>query len=323
MKISPICWVCLRKHIPYQEIKLSKATQGLPALEARLNFLARRLYSRSWKMVGWLFWGDNQRNKGPALESQACCPISPQRDGEKGLGGLAGPAVLPLAPAPAWGQHVLLAFQEGCKEAAVAVPSSLLCFAYNQLGNAETLLCWCMIAERCSHSSQRIRAVRKSCQGAANPYNYYFFFKLQHVILNCSMLSSPCESCTTTLPLCSCACHSLDGEVSLAGLGTSLGCFTLGFRERFPCRTCVIWHNAPAACEAATCALGHLMASPNAPKTLGQAGPALPSQPASKPMGLAGGCSCWGLPTGGKWGGSALPCAVDLHVPLRSGLGCN
>lgn len=52
-------------------------------------------------------------------------------------------------------------------------PSSLLCFADNQLGNAETLLCWSIVAEHCSRSSQRIRAVRKSCQRAANPYNFF------------------------------------------------------------------------------------------------------------------------------------------------------
>ena len=94
----------------------------------------------------------------------------------------------------------------------------MLCFADNQLGNAETLLCWSIFTEHFSRSSQRIRAIRKSCQRAANPYNYCFF-RLQHVILNCSMLSSPRESCTTILPLCSCACHSLvqGGVTSWAG----------------------------------------------------------------------------------------------------------
>jgi len=198
------------------------------------------------------------------------------------------------------------------------VPSCSLCFAYSQLGSAETLLCRCMITEHCSHSSQRIKAVRKSCQRAANPYNY-IFFKLQHVILNRSMLSFPCESCTTIPPLCSPACCRLDGELSLAGLGTSLGCFTSGFGGHFPCRICVIWQNAPAACAAATHALGHLMASPSAPQTLGQAGPALPRQATPQPMGLARGCSLWGLSTGGKWGGSALPHAVGLHIPPRAG----
>lgn len=134
--------------------------------------------------------------------SQACCPISPRAMERRDRGLL---PVQQLLPAPAWDQHGLSRRAAGRP----VVPSSSLCFAYNQLGNTEALLCWSTIAEHCSRSSQRIRAVRKSCQRAANPYIFFFFFKLQPVILNCSMLSSPCESCTTILPLSSHACHGI------------------------------------------------------------------------------------------------------------------
>lgn len=128
------------------------------------------------------------------------------------------------------------------------------------------------------------------------------------------MLSSPCESFTTLLPLCPCACHSLDGEVSLNGLGTSLLCFTPSFREHFPHGTCVTWHNT-----AATYAVGHLMASPGAPQTQSQCYSArLPQTLWGSRELLLLGCAHW-------WAAGRLSTAhaVGLHVPPKAGLGCN
>lgn len=206
----------------------------MSALEAKLKFLARRMYSQSWKMVACSC--KETSNQRTSFRHSGLLPHLPQRDRGTGQGAPASTTALTFTPALAWDQHGLWAFQEGCRETSGAQQITLLCL--QPTGKCRDLA---VLEHGRSRSSQRIRAVRKSCQRAANPCNFFFFFfKLQHVILNCSILSSHCESCTTILPLCSHAGHSLDGDMSLAGLGTSLGCLIPGFRERFPCKTCVI-----------------------------------------------------------------------------------
>lgn len=165
MKISQICWVSFRKHIPYQEIKLIKATQGLSALEAKLNFRTRRLHSQGCRMLGLLFWGDSQW-KGQIYRVRLAAP-SPQRDKEKGQGTPASPApYTSLSLGPACVSGFPGGLQGGCSSRAQQF--ALLCWQPTRKCRDLAVLGDCSWALL----SQRIRAVRKSCQRAANPYNY-------------------------------------------------------------------------------------------------------------------------------------------------------
>lgn len=177
MKISPICWVCLRKRIPYQEIKLSKATQGLPALEARLNFLARRLYSRSWKMVGWLFWGDNQtKEQRTSFRESGLLPHLPPEGWREGTGGSCRPSSSAPCSSPCLGPACASGFpgglQGGCSGGAQQF--ALLCL--QPTGKCRDLAvlvhdCWALLSQFTENQS-----CKKILPGGSKSLQLLFFF---------------------------------------------------------------------------------------------------------------------------------------------------
>lgn len=103
----------------------------------------------------------------------------------------------------------------------------------------QTLLCWGTIAENCSCSSQKIWAVKKFCQRAANPYNCLFS----------TLWFSTAASFPAIPPSASTFVTDWAGEVPPAVLSTSPGEWHV-----VPGSTSVTWHKH-------TSAPGHLMAS--------------------------------------------------------------
>lgn len=160
-KISLIFLIIFQK--VYTRNQTWQSRSGLVSIRGRPNWISHQKAAHPKLEDGELAVLRRQSTKIPALESQATPQL--QRDREKGQGSPASPAALLLTPAHVWDQQAW--FQEGSMEAAALLTSSFD-------GKCRPCSAWSTIAEHCSCTSQKIWAVTKSCQRAANPYNCSF-----------------------------------------------------------------------------------------------------------------------------------------------------
>lgn len=137
------------------------------------------------------------------------------------------------------------------------------------------------------------------------------------MILNCRMLSSPCESCTTLLPLSLLLCRLQSGWGGVASwAGHTPAVFYSRSQGALPTQDLchLAQHNIHLCCGAPR-GITRCTTNPGA----GRASAAQPGCP--EPCGAHGRCSCWAVPTGGKWGGSVLPTLWVCTSLLRQGWG--
>lgn len=214
------------------------------------------------------------------------CLIAPER-WKKGTGSSCQPSSPAPYTSPCLGSTRTSGFP-GSREAAALLTSS---FGKKQMENADLAVlehcCWALLLQFTENQScnKILPEGSKSLQ----------LFVFHVVILNCSKLSFPCESCATMLPLCFHACTGWSREVSL--LGTSSGDSHPISGSTSPAGPLSLDTSTPVVCTSRH-------PCPRPPRGI-----------TAKPMGLIGGCSSWDLPTSGKWGGSALPHCGSTHLP--------
>lgn len=100
----------------------------------------------------------------------------------------------------------------------------------------QTLLCWSTVAEHCSCSSQKIRAVTKSCQRAANPYNCLFFMLW---FWTAASWVSPVRA---VLPCCPSASTPVQAGPGRCHCWAHPQVIHIRFQGALPHRTSVTWH---------------------------------------------------------------------------------